>query len=113
MDTGHNFFRTIPLVLLLLVVTVKEANYSSAGIILAILSGSIASGVGYTMWYLALRELSATQAAVIQLLVPVIAALGGVIFISEMITLRLMVSGSIIMGGILMVILGRNYFSLR
>ena len=111
MDTGYNFFRTIPLVLILLVITVKNANYSSEGILLAVLSGGIASGMGYTVWYLALRGLTATQAAVVQLLVPVIAALGGVIFISEKITLRLMVSASIILGGIFLVILGRYKFS--
>lgn len=111
MDTGYNFFRTIPLVLILLVITVKNANYSSEGILLAVLSGGIASGMGYTVWYLALRGLTATQSAVVQLLVPVIAALGGVIFISEKITLRLIFSASIILGGIFLVILGRYKFS--
>ena len=77
---------------------------------LAILSGGIASGIGYTIWYIALGSLSGTQAAVLQLLVPIIAALGGVIFVSEAITLRLTISATIIISGILMVILGRYYF---
>ena len=110
MDTGYNFLRTIPLVIILIIVTIKNVNYSSEGILLAVLSGGIASGIGYTIWYIALGGLSATQAAVLQLLVPVIAALGGVIFVSEEITLRLMLSAAMILGGILMVVLGRYYF---
>jgi drug/metabolite transporter (DMT)-like permease len=77
---------------------------------LAILSGAIASGVGYFVWYIALAGLSVTQAAVLQLFVPIIAALGGVIFTSELITVRLIESSALVLGGILMVILGRYYF---
>jgi drug/metabolite transporter (DMT)-like permease len=91
-------------------VGIKTAHYSLEGILFAVLSGSLASGIGYTIWYMALRGLSATQAAVIQLSVPVIAAFGGVLFVSEMITFRLGVSTMIILGGILMVILGKIYF---
>jgi drug/metabolite transporter (DMT)-like permease len=80
--------------------------YSSEGIVLALLSGAITSGVGYTIWYIALASLSSTQAAVIQLSVPVIAAIGGVIFVSEIITSRLIISAVILIGGILMVVLG-------
>ena len=110
MDTAFNFLRTIPLVIILVIITIKNANYSSEGILLAVLSGGIASGIGYTIWYIALGGLSATQAAVLQLLVPVIAALGGIIFVSEAITLRLTVSSTMILGGILIVVLGRYYF---
>ncbi len=110
MDTAYNFLRTLPFVIVLLIVTIKNANYSSEGILLAILSGGIASGIGYTIWYSALGGLSVTQAAVLQLSVPVIAALGGIIFVSEAITLRLTVSASMILGGILLVVLGRYYF---
>jgi len=77
---------------------------------LAILSGGIASGIGYTIWYIALGGLSSTQAAVVQLSVPVIAGLGGVIFISEKISLRLTISTLLILGGILMVVLGKYYY---
>ncbi len=76
---------------------------------LAILSAAFTSGIGYTIWYIALRGLSATQAAVVQLLVPVIAALGGVIFVSEAITLRLTISATMILGGILIVVVGKYY----
>ena len=110
MDTAYNFLRTIPLVIILVIVAIKTAHYSFEGILFAALSGGIASGIGYTIWYIALGGLSATQAAVVQLLVPVIAALGGVIFLSEVVTLRLVVSATMILGGILMVVLGRYYF---
>lgn len=113
MDTAYNFFRTTPLVILLALTTIANTNYSSEGIVLAFLSGGIASGIGYTIWYIALGGLSATQAAVLQLSVPVIAALGGVIFVSEAITFRLMISAALVLGGILMVIVGRCYFSLK
>jgi drug/metabolite transporter (DMT)-like permease len=111
MDTGYNFFRTIPLAVMLLIATISNANYSFEGVVLAVLSGGIASGVGYTIWYMALRGLSGMQAAALQLLVPVIAALGGVIFVSEEITPRLMVSSTLILGGILVLVLGKYYFS--
>ena len=77
---------------------------------LAVLSGGIASGIGYTIWYIALGGLSATQAAVVQLLVPVIAAIGGVVFANEMISPRLVLSSMMILGGILAVALGRSHF---
>jgi len=109
MDTGYNFFRTIPLVVILLIVTISNANYSAEGVFLAVLSGGIASGVGYTIWYIALGGLSGMQAAALQLLVPVIAAFGGVIFVSEEVTLRLIVSAALILGGILMLVLGKYY----
>ena len=110
MDTAFNFLRTMPFVIILAVITIKYAHYSSEGILLAVLSGSIASGIGYMIWYSALSGLSVTQAAVLQLLVPVIAAVGGIIFVSESISFRLTVSSAMILGGILMVVLGRYYY---
>lgn len=109
-DTGFNFLRTVPLVVLLGFFTFQNIDISSEGILLAALSGGIASGIGYALWYVALGGLSATQAAVLQLLVPVIAAFGGVIFVSETITLRLTISAIMILGGISIVVLGRYYF---
>ena len=110
MDTAYNFLRTVPLVVILLIIAMHDAQYTTEGIWLAVLSGAIASGVGYTIWYKALRGLSTTQAAVVQLLVPVIAAFGGVVFVSEVITVRLTLSALMILGGILLVVLGRLYF---
>jgi len=108
-DTAYNFFRTLPLVLILTAVTFQYASLSHKGILLAVLSGSIASGVGYAIWYVALGGLSTVQAAVLQLLVPVIAAAGGVLFASEAFTLRLAMSSVMVLGGIMAMILGRYY----
>ncbi len=109
MDTAYNFLRTTPFVVLLAISTINNVNYSSEGIVLALLSGGITSGIGYTIWYIALGGLSSTQAAVLQLSVPVIAALGGVIFVSEAITFRLTISAAMVLGGILIVVLGKYY----
>lgn len=109
-DTAYNFLRTIPFVAILAIVTLNRAYYSPEGVVLAMLSGAIASGIGYTIWYSALSGLSKIQAAVFQLSVPVIAAIGGIVFVGEVITLRLTVSAMMILGGILLVLFGRYYF---
>ena len=109
-DTAYNFFRTVPFVIVLIAITFRGASLSEQGIFLAVLSGALASGAGYAVWYIALRGLSITQAAVIQLFVPVIAAIGGVIFANEIISLRLVVSTVMVLGGILTVVLGRYIF---
>jgi drug/metabolite transporter (DMT)-like permease len=111
MDTTYNFLRTIPLVVLLAIFTLQNMSFSFEGIIFALVSGAITSGVGYTIWYIALGGLSSTQAAVLQLSVPVIAAIGGVVFVSEEITIRLIISATIVLSGILMVVLGKYYFT--
>lgn len=110
LDTAYNFLRTLPFILALLVVVVLDVNLSQEGIMLAVVSGAIASGLGYTIWYIALGGLSVTQAAVVQLLVPVIAAAGGIVFSNEIISLRLVLSSIMVLGGIMTVILGRYYF---
>jgi len=107
-DTSNNFLRSIPFVIVLCLFFFHNVHMTRQGIILAAISGSITSGVGYTLWYTALRGLSATQAAVVQLSVPVIAGFGGVVFVSEQINLRLTLSALLTLGGILMVILSRN-----
>lgn len=109
-DTSYNFLRTTPLVIVLAIAAFQYVSYSTEGIVLAVLSGGLASGIGYMIWYSALGGLSSTQAAVVQLSVPLIAALGGVVFMSEAVTLRLMLSSLMILGGILLVVLGRYYF---
>ena len=110
-DTAFNFLRTSPFILILVLLSFNNLHISSTGFLLAVLSGAIASGIGYFVWYIALSGLSVTQAAVLQLFVPIIAALGGVIFTSESITLRLIESSILVLGGILLVILGRYYFT--
>lgn len=112
-DTAHNFSRTIPLVAVLALIAIPYVDLSIKGVILAVLSGAVASGIGYAIWYTALGGLSAVQAGVVQLFVPAIAAAGGVVFMSEVITLRLIVSAAMILGGTLIFILGKYYFTRR
>lgn len=118
-DTAFNFLRTLPAALVLLAVMLWQSDLwqatgngiSTAGVLLAVLSGSLASGIGYTLWYIALKGLSGTQAAVVQLSVPIIAAAGGIVFAGENIDIRLITSALLVLGGILLVILGKRYFN--
>jgi drug/metabolite transporter (DMT)-like permease len=87
---------------------VTDASLDWAGFWYAAVSGGLASGVGYTIWYAALPGLRATNAATIQLSVPVIAAVGGVIFLGEAITFRLLLSSAGILGGIALVIMTKR-----
>ncbi|NIB41589.1 DMT family transporter [Pseudomaricurvus alkylphenolicus] len=107
-DTTYNFLRTLPCILILLAVAFSYVSLSPEGIFLAVLSGGITSGIGYAIWYTALGGLSGIQAAVVQLLVPVIAAAGGVVFSGEVISYHLVLSSMMILGGILVVILARH-----
>ena len=97
----------------MLVFTFSGSELSTRGIVLAIVSGALASGLGYAAWYAALVGLRSTQAAVLQLLVPVIAAAGGVVFAGESISAHLLLSSVLVLGGILTVTLGRYYFLQR
>lgn len=106
--TAGNFARAVPLALLVSLVFLADFDLTAEGVALAIASGAIASGVGYVIWYAALRDLSATRAATVQLSVPVIAAFGGVLLLSEAITLRLLVSTAATLGGIALVLSQRR-----
>ena len=107
-DTGGNFLRALPFILLLRVVTLADVHLTQSGILLAVLSGAIASGVVYVIWYAALAGLTATRAAIVQLSVPVLAAWGGVAFLGEDISLRLVLAAALILGGITLAIAGRR-----
>ena len=81
------------------------------GVFYAVLSGALASGVGYAVWYDALRGLTPTRAATVQLIVPVLAALGGVAFLGEPITWRQTIAATAILGGVALVLLRRTVHS--
>lgn len=107
--TTGNFLLTVPLTALLYWFMGGDAlRISSSGIILAVLSGSLASAVGYAIWYSVLPGLSVTEAAVVQLSAPVLATLGGIVFMSEALTVRFSISTLLILGGILAVVFGRQ-----
>jgi len=107
--TAGNFVRAVPIgaaLSILRFVIYRDASLDSAGFWLAVSSGAVASGIGYAIWYTALPALRATNAATVQLSVPVIAALGGIVFLGETVTLRLVLASVSILGGIALVILG-------
>jgi drug/metabolite transporter (DMT)-like permease len=98
-DTAGNFLRSVPVALLISVLLWARHSADPEGIVLAVLSGSVASGLGYAAWYTALPGLGAIAAANAQLSVPVIAALAGVVLFDEPITARLAVSSVLVLGG--------------
>ncbi|GAB3626816.1 hypothetical protein PTE30175_03849 [Pandoraea terrae] len=106
--TASNFLRATALAVALSLLFVAHAHADAAGVSLAIASGALTSGIGYVIWYAALSKLSAMRAATVQLSVPLIAAFGGVAFLSEAITPRLAVASVAILGGIAMVLASRS-----
>lgn len=105
--TAGNFLRGVPFAVLLSLFMAKETSLAPSGIGYAVASGALASGLGYAIWYTALPGLKATNAATVQLSVPVLAALGGILFLDEKITLRLALAALAILGGIYLVFKGK------
>jgi drug/metabolite transporter (DMT)-like permease len=105
-----SFARSVPLALLASVAALARAapRITPAGALLALASGALASGLGYAIWYAALRGLTATQAAIVQLSVPPLAAAGGVVLLGETLTPRLVAGGASILGGILLAVTVRG-----
>lgn len=106
-NTAVNFWRSVPFAVALLIAALLylPITLSTQGIILAVASGVVASALGYTIWYSALRHLTVTLAALSQLTVPLIAAIGGLLWVGETLTSNLILSGSLILGGIFLVII--------
>jgi len=102
--SAGNFLRAVPMALALGLSMRQGLTYDGAGIAYAMLSGAVTSGIGYAIWYTALPGLKATTAASLQLSVPVLAALGGVLFLREVLTLQFIASSLAILGGIALVI---------
>lgn len=102
--TAGNFMRAVAIAATLSLVMLHRVTLDQAGILYAVLSGALASGIGYAIWYSVLPALKATHAATVQLSVPVIAALGGIIFLGESISIRLALASTAILGGIALVI---------
>ena len=106
--TAGNFMRAALIAAVLSILMFNRSSLNNVGVWYAISSGALASGIGYAIWYTALPGLKATNAATVQLSVPVIAALGGIIFLGEPISLRLIFASIAILGGIALVILERQ-----
>jgi drug/metabolite transporter (DMT)-like permease len=104
--TAGNFLRAAPLALALLLLVPHPLASPPQGIGLAILSGAVASGIGYALWYAALPRLRASQAALLQLLVPVLTAVAGVVWLAEPVDTRLLLGGVAILGGVALAVAG-------
>lgn len=98
--TTGNFLRASALAIVLSLVFVSQIHLDATGLAYAMASGSIASGVGYAVWYSAVRGLAATTAASVQLTVPVIAALGAVVLLGEPLSWRLVITSLVVLGGV-------------
>ena len=105
--TTMNFLYCAPLVAIVSLFSLPQFHLSPAGVAYAIASGAIASGCGYVIWYAALRGLTAGRAATVQLSVPVFAAIGAVILLSEPITMRLVLASAATLGGVALVLAQR------
>jgi drug/metabolite transporter (DMT)-like permease len=103
--TAGNFLRATPLALILLVCVTHPLSAPRDGIVLAVLSGALASGVGYALWYAVLPGLRASQAGLLQLLVPVLTAIAGVALLHESAEWRLLLGGIAIVGGVALTLL--------
>jgi drug/metabolite transporter (DMT)-like permease len=102
--TASNFVRAVPAAVVASLIALPWLSIDARGLAYALASGTLTSGIGYVIWYSALPALSATTAATVQLSVPVLAALGGVILLGEQLTLRLAITSAAILGGVALVV---------
>ena len=103
-ENARSFLCSVPLAAALALIVFRSAFASPRGLLLAIISGAVTSGLGYAIWYRALRGLRATQAAIVQLAVPVIAAFAAVLFLGESLSGRLCIAGVCVLGGVALVL---------
>lgn len=102
--TAGNFLRTLPMAALFLLALLSQLQVDTPGLLAALASGALASGVGYAIWYTALPSLRRASAATLQLAVPLIVAVAGVLWLGEPATLRLLLAGAAILGGVALVL---------
>jgi len=107
-QTAGNFLLTLPMSAAMLFFSINMMHGNMNGVLLAIASGALASGLGYALWYHVLGRMSAASAATVQLSVPLLAAAGGVMLMQEPITLRLALTSVMILGGIALVTMKRT-----
>ena len=107
-DTAGNFLRATSMSVVLSAVFLAHQHLDGQGVLYAVLSGAITSGLGYAIWYAVLPKLTRTRAAAVQLSVPVLASLAGTLFVNEPITLGLMLTSAAVLGGIALVVFGKR-----
>ena len=102
--TTGNFVRAVPFAAAVSIIFLRWLDLDIAGVIYAIISGAITSGLGYVIWYSVLPSLKAASAATVQLSAPVLAATGGILLLGEPITLRYVLASIAVLGGIALVV---------
>ncbi len=107
-DTMGNLLRTSLLFLPVLLLALPTAHFSAYGILLALESGILATGMGYMVWYAVLPHLTATRAGILQLSVPLLAVLGGGLLLGERLGWRILVASAAILGGVAIALLARS-----
>lgn len=105
--TSRNFLVAAPLALLVSASALFPVHVVPSGVGLALLSGAVTSGLGYVLWYRVLKSLTTTQASMAQLLTPVLVAFGGVVLLSEPLSVRLVLASLLILGGVALVVMKR------
>ncbi len=108
LDTTGNFVRAVPFVVAVLLWRIPALKVTPEGVGYAVLSGAVASALGYAIWYAALAGLTATRAATLQLAVPVLTAWAGVWLLHEQITTRLALAGSAVIAGVALAVFART-----
>ncbi|SAK60197.1 membrane protein [Caballeronia calidae] len=107
--TAGNFVRALPFAMAVSALAFAHARFDAPGLAYAAASGAVTSGLGYVVWYAALKSLRPATAATVQLSVPVITAAGGVLLLGETLTARLVASSVAILGGIALVVLPKRH----
>ena len=107
LSTSRNFSRAVPLAIISSVSAFSFVYIEISGVILALLSGTITSAIGYILWYKALRGLTITRASIVQLVVPILAAFGGVVFLAEQVSIRLVIASAFILGGVAIAVINK------
>jgi drug/metabolite transporter (DMT)-like permease len=107
-ETTGNFVRAVPFAAAVSIAFLRWLDLDRAGVIYAVISGTVTSGLGYVIWYTVLPNLKAASAATVQLSVPVLAAAGGILLLGEPLTLRYLLASIAVLGGIALVILEKN-----
>ena len=106
--TAGNFVRAVPFAAAVSIIFLRWLDFDLAGVIYAIISGAVTSGLGYVIWYSVLPSLKAASAATVQLSVPVLAAAGGILLLGEPLTLRYVFASVAVLGGIALVVVEKN-----
>ncbi len=106
--TAGNFVRALPFAAVAWLMSVRDGGMDAWGVFYAVLSGAVASGLGYAIWYRVLPNLPTTKAAIVQLSVPVIASVGGIVLLSESMTPRLLIASTAILSGVAMVVIYKD-----